>query len=140
MVQFPPFPSLTYEFSQGYPACAGWVVPFGYLRITVCLPLPEAYRSLPRPSSASDAKASAMHPYYLDTFSCFRRNFLLFSMCFINRIFVKELYFQPLTKQQLNTCRCFLRRISNLFFFTERENQSQTCDTEITAETCLPYP
>ena len=34
-----------------------WVSPFGHLRIIACLPLPEAYRSLPRPSSSSDAKA-----------------------------------------------------------------------------------
>jgi len=25
-------------------------------------------------------------------------------------------------------------------FSLKGENQSQTCDTEITAETCLPYP
>jgi len=31
-------------------------------------------------------------------------------MCFINRIFVKELYFQSLKKQQLNICRYFFRR------------------------------
>ena len=40
----------------------GWVVPFGNLRINVCLPLPEAYRSLPRPSSPVNAKASAVYP------------------------------------------------------------------------------
>ena len=34
-----------------------WVAPFGYLRINVYLQLPEAFRSLSRPSSAPDAKA-----------------------------------------------------------------------------------
>ena len=34
-----------------------WVAPFGNLRINVYLQLPEAYRSLSRPSSAPDAKA-----------------------------------------------------------------------------------
>ena len=34
-----------------------WVSPFGNLRITGYLLLPEAYRSLSRPSSAPDAKA-----------------------------------------------------------------------------------
>ena len=29
----------------------------------MCLPLPEAYRSLPRPSSPVDAKASVVRPY-----------------------------------------------------------------------------
>ena len=36
---------------------SGWVSPFGHLRIIACLPLPEAFRSLPRPSSPTDAKA-----------------------------------------------------------------------------------
>ena len=34
-----------------------WIAPFGNLRIKVCLQLPAAYRSLPRPSSAPSAKA-----------------------------------------------------------------------------------
>ena len=34
-----------------------WVAPFGNLRINGYLLLPEAYRSLSRPSSAPDAKA-----------------------------------------------------------------------------------
>ena len=34
-----------------------WVAPFGNLRIKVYSQLPEAYRSLSRPSSAPDAKA-----------------------------------------------------------------------------------
>ena len=40
-----------------------WIAPFGYLRIKVCLPLPGAFRSLPRPSSAPDAKASSLRSY-----------------------------------------------------------------------------
>ena len=39
-----------------------WVAPFGDPRITACLQLPEAYRCLPRPSSAPGAKASAVRP------------------------------------------------------------------------------
>ena len=35
-----------------------WVSPFGNPRIKACLPLPEAYRSLLRPSSPYDAKRS----------------------------------------------------------------------------------
>ena len=48
------------------PACAGVtgiapgrVAPFGHLGINACVPLPQAYRSLPRPSSPSCAKASS---------------------------------------------------------------------------------
>ena len=36
----------------------GRVSPFGNLRIKACVPLPEAYRSLLRPSSPDVAKAS----------------------------------------------------------------------------------
>ena len=36
----------------------GRVSPFGNLRIKACVPLPEAYRSLLRPSSPDEAKAS----------------------------------------------------------------------------------
>jgi hypothetical protein len=38
------------------------VSPFGNLRINACLPLPEAYRRLPRPSSPLCAKASTVNP------------------------------------------------------------------------------
>ena len=38
------------------------VSPFGHPRVEDCLRLTEAYRSLPRPSSPSRAKASTMHP------------------------------------------------------------------------------
>ena len=38
------------------------VPPFGDPRIEGCVPLPADYRSLPRPSSASCAKASAVRP------------------------------------------------------------------------------
>jgi hypothetical protein len=37
----------------------GWVAPFGNPGITACVQLPRAYRSLPRPSSPSCAKASS---------------------------------------------------------------------------------
>jgi hypothetical protein len=39
------------------------VAPFGNPRINACLPLPEAYRSLPRPSSPTRAKASPVYPW-----------------------------------------------------------------------------
>ena len=40
-----------------------WVSPFGNLRITGYLLLPEAYRSLSRPSSAPDAKAFPLRSF-----------------------------------------------------------------------------
>ena len=50
-----------------------WVVPFGNLRVNGCLHLPEAYRSLPRPSSTSYAKASTVRPAQLDQSLCYFR-------------------------------------------------------------------
>ena len=43
-----------------------WVSPFGNLRINAHLQLPEAYRSLSRPSSAPDAKAFPLRSLSLD--------------------------------------------------------------------------
>ena len=43
---------------------SGWVPPFGDLRIKAYSQLPEAYRSVLRPSSSSDAKASTKCPFY----------------------------------------------------------------------------
>ena len=44
----------------------GRVSPFGYLRINAYLRLPEAFRSLSRPSSAISAMASTLRSYSLD--------------------------------------------------------------------------
>ena len=43
-----------------------WVSPFGYHGIYACLRLPHAFRSLPRPSSALGALASALCSCSLD--------------------------------------------------------------------------
>ena len=63
MVHFPPFASASYEFrermTRHYPRR---VSPFGNPRIEACLRLPEAYRSLLRPSSPTCAKASTACP------------------------------------------------------------------------------
>ena len=47
------------------PHCGCRVSPFGNLRIKALWRLPEAYRSLMRPSSPHDAKASVVRPYTL---------------------------------------------------------------------------
>jgi hypothetical protein len=46
----------------GLPSSSGGVPPFGNRRISACRRLPDAYRSLPRPSSAFGAKASTIRP------------------------------------------------------------------------------
>ena len=43
-----------------------WVTPFGHRRITGCVLLPVAFRSLPRPSSPDSPKAFTMNSYSLD--------------------------------------------------------------------------
>ena len=43
-----------------------WVAPFGYPRIKAYLRLPEAFRSLSRPSSADGAKAFPLRSFLLD--------------------------------------------------------------------------
>ena len=48
---------------------SSWVAPFGNRRIYACLLLPDAYRSLPRPSSPVRAKASTVRPSSLDQMS-----------------------------------------------------------------------
>ena len=47
-------------------ALAGRVSPFGDPRIKACSRLPAAYRSVPRPSSPLDAKASTKRPSLLE--------------------------------------------------------------------------
>ena len=55
------------------------VVPFGYVRIKSCLQIPAHFRSLPRPSSPPEAKASSVRPC---NFS--RYEFLFVSFNFVN--------------------------------------------------------
>ena len=63
MVHFPPFASTElwiHSGMAGHDPCR--VSPFGNPRIKAYLRLPEAYRSLSRPSSPLCAKASTVHP------------------------------------------------------------------------------
>ena len=64
MFQFPSCPPTCLCVRQAVPGHSpGRVPPFGDLRINACWRLPEAFRSLLRPSSAFNAKASTMCPY-----------------------------------------------------------------------------
>ena len=63
MVHFPALPSTGLWIQPGIPRHEpGWVAPFGDLRVEACLRLTGAYRSLPRPSSTSGAKAFTVRP------------------------------------------------------------------------------
>ena len=61
MFQFPSLANVHYVFMHAY-LSSRWVSPFGNARIIECVLLPEPYRSLPRPSSLPDAKASTISP------------------------------------------------------------------------------
>lgn len=52
---------------------SGRVSPFGHLGINACVPLPQAYRSLPRPSSPLCAQASPTYLRSLDSFPLVRQ-------------------------------------------------------------------
>ncbi len=67
MFQFPGFASQAYEFSLRSP-CGG-VSPFGHPRINDRSHLPAAFRSVPRPSSPSGAKASTERPCHTHSHS-----------------------------------------------------------------------
>jgi hypothetical protein len=60
------FPGLTSPLRAMTDLAAGRVAPFGHPGITASLQLPQAYRSLARPSSPPCAKASTVRPYALD--------------------------------------------------------------------------
>ncbi len=63
MVHFPTFASTDLWIQSGIPRYdPRWVAPFGNRRVKACLQLTDAYRSLPRPSSPSGAKAFTVRP------------------------------------------------------------------------------
>lgn len=55
------FPTLAHLLRCNRPS-VGWVAPFGHLRINSRLQIPADFRSLPRPSSPIEAKASSVCP------------------------------------------------------------------------------
>ena len=62
MFHFPGSRPLPKAFGRVIPYYRDQVSPFGHPRITACLRLPEAYRSLPRPSSPAGAEPSTVSP------------------------------------------------------------------------------
>jgi hypothetical protein len=63
MVHFPALSSTRLCIQRGIPRHdSRWVAPFGHPRVEACLQLTGAFRSLPRPSSTSGAKAFTVHP------------------------------------------------------------------------------
>ena len=90
-VQAVPFLRLFYS-TQDDGVLLRRVSPFGNLRIDAYLPLPVAYRSLSRPSSAPDAKAFPLRSFQLDLtvvaiFSCFSELCRLHRSCYLEIVF-----------------------------------------------------
>ena len=52
------------HLNDGTGSSIQWVAPFGHARIITCLQFPEPFRSLPRPSSPAEAKASSIRPCF----------------------------------------------------------------------------
>jgi hypothetical protein len=85
-----------------------WVPPFGNLRIKGCLHLPEAYRSLPRPSSPLRAKASPVRTYLL-SYYCSMPIIILANLSILFQ-YVKEL-----TPERNVQCPIFIVQCPSLF-------------------------
>ena len=58
------FPGFAPQKNCGPRPSAWGVAPFGHVRITPCLRVPGHFRSLPRPSSPAEAKASSVRPNF----------------------------------------------------------------------------
>ena len=88
MFHFPEYRSngTIFVHPMAAPHCGCRVSPFGNLRIKALWRLPEAYRSLMRPSSPHDAKASVVRPYTLSKKSRYLVT-LQFSLTSSNSVF-----------------------------------------------------
>ena len=82
----------------------GRVAPFGNPRINALWRLPEACRSLIRPSSPPDAKASVVRPYTLS-----KKFVLNSSLVLALRVVVLFNLQLPLVKEQCKRLRCWWR-------------------------------
>jgi hypothetical protein len=113
MFQFPRFPSPGLYIQPGDAAGSPQrVSPFGHPRINACTRLPEAYRSVPRPSSAFGAKASTVSLQYLPQ-HVMRRNRNSFEFLF---------YFCVITIH-LVRCEYFVRRLAAERCFSHHPGQ-----------------
>ena len=85
------------------------VAPFGYPRINGYLLLPEAFRSLSRPSSAPDAKAFPLRSFQLDPIAVLQRLVREFLVLFEN--------YAGFTKDRNCMSPCILRMLSQSICF-----------------------
>ena len=95
------------------------VPPFGNLRIKAYLQLPEAYRSLSRPSSAISAMASTLRSYSLDL-----AKLLSVLPKTIERTFRRKFF--PLLLFSDSSCAVFKVRLKFSFLFRDPKLQNDT--------------
>ena len=116
MFQFTGFPSYSYVLAAWWQNFFCRVSPFGYPWINTCLQFPMAFRSLPRPSSALDAKAFTLRSCSLDriTFVMFAFSFFFCFLKICSQLFFysKIVFFYP-----LKVCFCFFTFFRLLYSF-----------------------
>jgi hypothetical protein len=98
-------------------AC-GRVSPFGHPEITARVQLPQAYRSLPRPSSPLDAKASTVCLIAFDLKSCWHYLELRFGFPYSNTI-------RPSVVKEQNQCELWIGSAGDFFEFFRGRLTSQ---------------
>ena len=91
-----------------------WVPPFGYRRINSCLQIPGAFRSLPRPSSLLEAKASSVRSSSLSRTFISESTLRLSSVSSYFTRFAYEIAVLFATRKNSN----LLIRLNLFFFFT----------------------
>ena len=90
------------------------VTPFGHPRITGCLLLPAAFRSLPRPSSPDSSEASTMDPYSLDHIFHVYRFRLFTSLTNTASLRPLQSFFLFASYSRFSDAICFFRFLSKL--------------------------
>lgn len=81
------FPAFAFRSPRNIPSSSGWVTPFGHRRISGHLHLPDAFRSLSRPSSPLRALGIPRAPFLT---SFIGRSSLRSSLGILSHIVVKE--------------------------------------------------
>ena len=112
MFQFAPFAfqllCIQRRNTQGLP---GWVSPFGNFRVNGYLRLTETYRSLSRPSSPADAKASPVCPCSLPTSPSSIKVYIEKKTCVFSSLFPYIQHWKPI-HSALAVCLLIAKRFN----------------------------
>lgn len=107
-------------------------------RSPVARHLPEAFRSLPRPSSPVETKASPMHSYILPLFTVFFFYFLplslptyFFLLCFIFFFLLLSLFGFSFPPQYVNLLSFFKKAMENIGFEPMTPSLQSWCSSQL---------